>query len=188
MLTLNFTPFPTLETERLILRQLQPEDDVALFRLRSDDRVNKYLDRAKATSVEDVRLFIEKINTAIRNNETIYWAITLKNDALVIGTITLWNISEEHNKAEVGYELNPDFQGRGLMQEALKKVITFGFSTIKLQSIEAFTAKGNSKSTSLLEKNNFQRDYNLEKEFSVKEDFKGMVIYSLSKNLQSTPS
>ncbi len=125
---INFTPFPNLTTERLILRQVNIQDADEIFALRSDERVNEFLDRPKAKIIDDARKFIEKINDQIAKNKVIYWAITLKNDNKVIGTICYWNISTEHSKAEIGYELHPDFQGKGIMQEAIIKVIDYGWA------------------------------------------------------------
>jgi len=153
--TINFTPFPTLTTERLILRQLKIEDQNEIFALRSDKRVNEFLDRTKADSVEDAINFIYKINTSIRDNEVLYWAITFKENIHLTGTICLWNISKENLTADIGYELLPDHQGKGIMQEAIAKVIDYGFEIIKLKAIDAEFAPGNTKSIKLLEKNGF---------------------------------
>ena len=152
---LNFTPFPNLITERLILRQVKIQDENEVFALRSDKRVNQFLDRPKPQIVDDARGFIEKINDQITKNEGIYWAITLKNNSKLIGTICYWNISKEHSRAEIGYELHPDFQGKGIMQEVIIKVIDYGFETMKLKSIDADLDPNNIKSINLLQKNGF---------------------------------
>ena len=121
------TTFPILTTERLILRQLEIQDEQEIFFLRSDERVNKWLVAPIAQNVDEARIFINKINCGINNNEWAYWAITLKNNNKLIGTICFWNISIEENKAEIGYVLHPHFQGKGIMQEAIHKVIEYGF-------------------------------------------------------------
>ncbi|MGE5518373.1 MAG: GNAT family N-acetyltransferase, partial [Candidatus Dadabacteria bacterium] len=133
----NFTPFPVLKTERLVLRQLKISDDKEIFALRSDDNINKYLDRKPAKSIDDARNFIQAINENIQRNASIYWAITLNGSDKLIGTICLFDFSNDNLKAEIGYELLPGFQGKGLMQEAAIKVIDFGIQHIGLNSIEA---------------------------------------------------
>lgn len=157
MLQLNFTPFPNLTTERLLLRQLNADDENEIFMLRSDERVNKYLSRQKTNSVEEAREFITKINDGIKNNESLYWGITFKENPVVVGTICLWNISKENDMAEIGYELIPEYHGKGIMQEAMTKVIEFGFENMKLKAIEAYTHPNNDSSIKLLEKNNFKK-------------------------------
>src|SRR5665811_2355555 len=128
-------PFPLLKTEHLILLQLTLEDDNEIFLLRSDESVNKFLDRPIAKTIDDARQFINKINESLRKNELIYWAITFKNHPKLIGTICLWNISEDGTKAEIGFELLPDYQGKGIIQEVLPKVVRYGFENMKLNSI-----------------------------------------------------
>src|SRR5688572_8831428 len=176
MLTINFTPFPNLATNRLLLRKLFPEDDREIYRLRSDETVNYYLERTKAESLNDARDFIEKINAGVENNKTVYWAIIYKSENSLIGTICIYNINIEKAKAEIGYELLPSYQGKGLMQEALHEVLQYASSTLHLKSIEGFTHKQNESSIALLTKNEFKRD--LQAEFGDRELPLDMVIYS----------
>ena len=152
----NFTSFPVLKTERLILRQLISSDNIEIFALRSDDNVNKYLNRKPSKSIDDAKTFIQTINKNIQRNDSIYWAITLNGTDKLIGTICLFDFSDDNLKAEIGYELLPDFQGKGIMQEATSKVIGFGIQHIGLNSIEAYTHSENESSTRLLKKLNFK--------------------------------
>jgi ribosomal-protein-alanine N-acetyltransferase len=158
MANFNFTPFPRLETVRLVLRQLQANDENEIFLLRSDQRVNKYLVRQKANGPEDARNFIHKMSGSVSRNETLYWAISLKNDPALIGAILYWNLSAEESRAEIGYEILPDFEGKGFMQEAIARVIEYGFEKMELKTIEAYLDPENQRSVKLLEKNNFKRD------------------------------
>jgi ribosomal-protein-alanine N-acetyltransferase len=153
----NFTPFPVLKTERLILRQLVIGDANEIFALRSDGNVNKYLDRKPGRSIDDAKIFIQAIDENIQRNDSIYWAITLNGSDKLIGTICLFDFSDDNLKAEIGYELLPGFQGKGIMQEAASKVIDFGIQHIVLNSIEAYTHSENQSSTKLLEKFNFKK-------------------------------
>jgi ribosomal-protein-alanine N-acetyltransferase len=154
----NFKPFPVLKTVRLTLRQLVSSDVNEIFALRSNGNVNKYLDRKPSKSIDDAKIFIQTINKNIQSNNSIYWAITLNGTDKLIGTICLFNFSGDNLKAEIGYELLPDFQGKGIMQEAISKVIDFGIQHIGLNSIEAYTHSENQSSTRLLEKFNFKKN------------------------------
>ena len=158
MSKLNFTPFPVLTTERLTLRCLELSDDQQLFMLRSNKTVNKYIVRTIQKNIKEIRTFISEINNGINNNEWIYWVITLKESPKLIGTICYWNFSSKKTVAEIGYELDPAFQGKGIMSEAIKKIVEFGFQEIELDAIEAYTHKKNNNSTKLLQKYNFKRD------------------------------
>ena len=155
---INLASYPELTTDRLTLRQLEDTDENEIFILRSDEQINQYIDRAKPTKIEEARQFITRINNNIKENKAFYWAITLKGNPKLIGTICLWNFSEDKKTVELGYELFPEFQGKGIMDEAVKKVIGFTFQTIGINTMEAFTHKDNLKSRSLLLKNNFLPD------------------------------
>ena len=156
MLNRSFVPFPILATERLILRQLVINDEQEIFTLRSDSEINKYLDRQLSNTVEDARNFINKVNENINNNDSLYWAITLSDKNILVGTICLFGFSDDNYKCEIGYELLTNFQGQGIMKEATEKVIDYAFNTIKVQKIEAFIHRDNQSSIKLLEKFSFR--------------------------------
>lgn len=153
----NFTPFPILKTQRLTLRQLLNTDTNEIFNLRSNHLVNKYLERSPCKSIEDANVFINTVNKNIQENKSLYWAITLIGNPNLIGTICLFDFSEDNTKAEIGYELLPDFQGNGLMHEALAKIIDYGFKNLGLHLIEAYSHFENSRSTKLLENFKFKK-------------------------------
>lgn len=182
MMQKNFGPFPVLQSERLILRKLSLDDAEEIFFIRSDEKVNKYLDRPRATSIWDAHNFINKTNRAIKNNECIDWAITFKDDSGLIGSICLWNLNEEENKAEVGYELLPDFQGKGIAHEAVLVVIDYGFNIMSLNKIEAYTHKENLASIKLLEKFEFVRDLQEESKIDFAVENPSTTVYSLWNN------
>jgi ribosomal-protein-alanine N-acetyltransferase len=179
MLTINFKPFPNLATERLLFRQLTFEDANEIFRLRSDERVNRFLTRNQYKTLEEAGAFINIINRNINNNEAIYWVITFKNDNKLIGTICLWNIQPENYRAEIGYELNPDFWGKGIMKEAIPKIIAYGFETMNLHSIEADLDPGNAQSVMLLEKNGFIKEGHFKESTFFNGKFSDRAVYSL---------
>jgi ribosomal-protein-alanine N-acetyltransferase len=175
----RFSSFQQLATERLSLRQLSLTDEEEIFALRSDETVNKYLDRPKATSLEDARAFINKINLGIY--PSFFWAICFKENPQLLGTICLWNFSEEEKKAEIGYELLTQFHGKGIMQEAFLQVVKFGFQTLELDCIEAWTTIQNTGSTKILQRNHFKRDFSLENKIDRTVEGPDLIIYSLSK-------
>lgn len=128
----NSTSFSRLTTKRLILQKETKEDS------------NQIL----------FSLYRNKINR-IPKIQNIYWNIILKSNLKLVGTICLWNFSNNQKIAEVGYDLNSTFQGKGIMSEALECVIRFGFEKLGLEKIEAYTHRSNDASKKLLLKNNF---------------------------------
>jgi len=151
-------PFPEIKTERLLLRRVKEFDDEVILFLRSDKTMNKYIQRPESeltkTKAEALQ-FIKRINDEIENNISITWGITLNGNPNLLGTICLWNFSKDKKTAEVGYGLNPAFHKKGIMNEALKTIVDFGFKELGIHKIEAFTQKGNESSRKLLVRNGF---------------------------------
>ena len=164
MVNKSFTPFPILTTERLTLRQLSTDDGQSIFALRSDPEINKYLDRQPSKTMEDAISFIKKINDNIEKNISIYWAITLTDSQIIVGTICLFDFSDEKNKCEIGYELLTDFQGQGIMKEAAEEVTGYAFQTMRLQKIEALTHIRNRNSIRFLTKSGFKKSIETDNE------------------------
>jgi len=179
MLTVNFHPFPTIQTERLLLRRMAKTDAVHLFGLRSDKNVMQHIGRPIAISIDDAMEIINVINEQLINNNGITWAITLRGTRELVGTIGLWRIIKEHHRAEIGYLLDPKLQGKGLMNEAIKSVVEYGFKNMKLHSIEAHVSPNNNASVKLLEKNNFIREAHFKENFYFNGKFLDSYIFSL---------
>jgi ribosomal-protein-alanine N-acetyltransferase len=146
---------PLLTTERLTLRQLQSSDDKAIFTLRNNGQVNAFIQRPLLNNRNEAQYFITVIDEGINNKEWLYWALILKSNQQLIGTICLWHFSKGNTVAEIGYEMHPDYQGKGLMSEAIQTIIRYGFHILHLKRIEAYTQPANAMSIKLLEKNGF---------------------------------
>lgn len=163
MLKLNFTPFPVLETERLLLRAARLSDAKALAELRSQPRVNEFLDRNVNMTLQEAEQRIIKLAAETQRNNSIEWIIQFKDEDTMIGSICLWNIIPEEDKGEMGYEMHPDHYGKGIMTEAMQHVINYAFTIMQLKTIEALPHKDNIKSIQVLERNGFSRDFDLKK-------------------------
>jgi ribosomal-protein-alanine N-acetyltransferase len=146
-----------LHTPRLLLRPLKETDEDFIYSLRSNEQVNKFIDRVPAETIEDASAFIRKINEGVAENKSYYWGIVLKETSTMVGTICLWNLSADRKSAELGYELHPDHQGQGYMHEAMKEVIGFVFRS-GFTCLQAYTHEDNLASTKLLLKCGFVHD------------------------------
>lgn len=166
-MNINLRPFPMLITERLTLRKLTIQDADEVFHLRSDEKVNACLDRKPATTIQDAKDFIKKIENTLQNMEGVYWAITFNTNETLIGTICYYNLDLENNIAEIGYELRSLYHGQGIMQEAVKKVIDYGFEVMQLNSITAFPRMDNKMSIKLLKRNGFELDKAVEDNYAM---------------------
>src|SRR5438045_3845822 len=113
-LTATFTPFPILETERCILRAPTADGLASLFALWGSPEVSRYLGRPQTASLEEARTRLEILQGAYQNQTSILWAVTSRAENRVIGTVLLMNFQRQHHRAELGYELIPDWWGKGL--------------------------------------------------------------------------
>ena len=179
MLQLNFRPFPLISTNRLLLRKISKDDADEIFKLRSSKNIMQYIDRPLAKNIEDAMSLIELIMTALKNNDAVTWAITVKDHPQLIGTIGFWRIQKEHYRAEIGYLLSDAFQRQGIMQEAVTAVINYGFNVMQLHSVEANVNPGNTASIKLLEKNKFVREAHFKENYYYNGKFLDSFVYSL---------
>jgi len=107
MLQPDFSSFPELFTERLVLRKTVLNDAPEVFFLRSDPQVLKYLGREPCTSLDEAKTFIELLTRNLDNNDAVAWAIALKDKpGIMIGSISYWNMDKAAYRSEIGYVLH----------------------------------------------------------------------------------
>jgi len=145
----EFAKYSSIKTERLILRLINAQDVDITYLLRSNPIVGKYILRPLCKDRVEAKAHVDKVINLMQSNESIIWVIEFEKS---IGTICLWNFSKDRKTAEIGYDLLPEYYNKGIMTEALKTVLHFGFNTLKLKTIEAFTHKENSNSIKLLKR------------------------------------
>lgn len=185
MLNFNFAPFPVIETERLVLRRITNNDVNEVFELRSNPETMKYIPRPLAKTAEDALEHIATIEEKIVLNEGINWGITLKNNSKLLGIIGFYRMQPENYRAEIGYMLLPEFHAKGIITEALKRLIPYGFNDLKLHSIEAVIDPGNLASENVLQKCGFIKEAHLKECQFYEGKFIDKVIYSLLNNYNS---
>lgn len=152
----EFSIFPALETERLSLRRLSPADAQAIYELRSQAEVARLTGKEPFKGIDEATAYIQKIEKLYKEAACVFWAISYKGQSALIGTICFWNFDSINNYVEIGYELLPGFQKKGIMWECISTVINFGFKNMGVDAITAFPSAHNPASVSVLEKLNFK--------------------------------
>lgn len=169
-----------LDTNRLHLRPLTHNDADALFAYFKLEEVMTYYDLAPFKLREEAENLINIWNNRFINNEGCRWAITLKeNTSIAIGTCGFHNISKENNRAEIGYELDPNFWDKGIATEVSKKLIEYGFNTLKYRRLEAFIHPHHSASRNVLHKSGMETEGILREYFYEKGVFVDAEILSI---------
>nr|WP_199000480.1 GNAT family N-acetyltransferase [Flavobacterium sp. ASV13] len=179
MLQFNFTPFPVLDTERLLLRRITDDDVNEVFELRSNPETMKYIPRPLVKNSEDALEHIAMIEDKIITNMGINWGITLKDNSKLLGIIGYYRLQPENYRAEIGYILLPEFHGKGIIPEAVNRLITYGFEDLNLHSIEAIIDPENYASEKVLQKCGFVKEAHLKESDFYEGRFLDKVIYSL---------
>ncbi|WP_438350704.1 GNAT family N-acetyltransferase [Paenibacillus sp. FA6] len=170
--------FPVLETERLILRQLRLEDAVDLYDYFSNDEVTEFYDLDSFSELKQAEDLIKIWNERYINLQGYRWGITLKTEDRIIGSCGFHKCSKKHFKAEIGYELTPEYWHKGIMTEVIGAVIKYGFDELELNRIEAVIHRDNVNSRKLLEKSGFNEEGLLMEYFYEKQRFVDAVIFS----------
>ncbi|RQO73884.1 N-acetyltransferase [Pedobacter sp. KBW06] len=178
ILKFHFDKLPVLESERLLLREQTLGDAAALFKIRSNDAVMKYIPRPKPKSIADIEALINEINENFLKHESLGWVITLKeNPERYVGHIGYWKIDAANFRAEVGYLLDPEFWGQGIIVEALSLVTDFGFNAVGLHSICAVIDPENQASARALLKSGYVKEAHFKQDFYYNGQFQDTEIY-----------
>lgn len=149
---------PSLETERLLLRPLGMGDLEFVFRHFSDPDVNRYLlDEEPLTTREQAQAIIDFYSLPGRKSYN-RWVLVRKMDAHPVGTCGYHQWQTTHHRAEIGYDLEKASWKQGIMTEALRVILSYGFEQMELNRVEALVYVENDASIRLLERLGFQKE------------------------------
>jgi RimJ/RimL family protein N-acetyltransferase len=171
--------FPSLETERLILRQLTLEDTDFVFRHFSDPAVTQYLmDEPPVTEYAQAQEIVQSYLEPEGKTHN-RWVIVRKSDRQPIGTCGYHRWEKQYFRTEIGYDLGPSFWGQGYMTEAMNTVIRHGFEGMGLNRIDALVYVGNHRSARLLQKLGFKQEGILRDYFCLDGKFYDHTLFAL---------
>ncbi|KIO52844.1 GNAT family N-acetyltransferase [Flavobacterium hibernum] len=147
--------FPTIKTERLLLRQFADNDLENVFEGLSHPEVIKYYGVSFQTleATKEQMLFFADLE---KNDTGIWFAICSADNKTFYGAGGLSNLSKEHKKAEIGFWLIPNFWGHGIIKEAIPLICNYGFYNLGLHRIEGFVESENKNCKSVMAKLDFQ--------------------------------
>ena len=178
----SFVPaFPELQlpTQRLILRPLALEDAQALFQICSDPAVMRYAGSLPWSVLAQAQQRIERHLAAHLKDEYLCLGLFRQDNARLLGTCTLFNLSEQCRRAEIGYILARPLWGCGYMHEALVALIDYGIQAIQLNRIEADVDPRNLASVKSLQRLGFHQEGYLRERWIVAGEVSDSALYGL---------
>lgn len=139
-----------LETERLILRPFEEKDVDAVFEMRSNEEIMRYI-REPQTKRKETVSWIQMISEKWGTEEIGFCAVVEKASGNCIGWCGLWRLKET-NEIEVGYAIKKDFWGNGYATEAAEKFLEYGFRELNLDRIVAVAYPENEASQKVMKR------------------------------------
>ena len=182
----NAIEFPQLETDRLLLRMMTHDDINAVFTHFSNEEIARYQDEHPAKSTDEVREIIDWGKGLVAHKMGALWGLFRREDDSFLGQVNCVfradnNFTMNIHRAEIGYDLTPQYWGSGYMSEAVASVIPYIFTNTKIDRIEAIIHPDNTRSHNVVKRAEFQKEGTLRHYVFWENEHWDMVIYSLLK-------
>jgi ribosomal-protein-alanine N-acetyltransferase len=175
-----FEDLPELETERLLLRKMRLDDARAMFAYASDPEVTRYVLFETHRSIEDSEAYLRVAVEGYERGDFGGWGVVLKDSGAFVGTCGVdFGYAPEHARAELGYVLSREHWGKGLVPEAVRAVIRFGFGRMELNRIQARCIAENTASARVMEKAGMTYEGTLREYQLIKGAYRDMKFYSI---------
>ncbi len=176
------TKFPELETERLVLRQITMDDLDFYMKHFSKREIVEGSGFPAPENEESARgELLRYIINLYNEGGGFRWGISERGQARLIGTCGFYAWDKDAKKAQIGYDLDPEFWGKGIMKEALSEMFKFGFEEMKLNRIQCLIMPENRRSIGLVRSLGFKEEGLLRENSIFEGRFRDDVAFSLLK-------
>jgi [ribosomal protein S5]-alanine N-acetyltransferase len=173
--------FEILSTEHLSLRKLTPEVFDYIYTMYSDEALLHFLGLTDEKTLEIEKEKHQK-GLSTHNRSFLYFQVIHKITDKIIGWCGYHTWYLDHNRAEIGYGLfDESYKGKGIMTEAIKPILDYGFHKMNLHRIEAFIAPENIPSIKLVERFGFIKEGHLRQHYFKNDVMEDSVVYALLK-------
>jgi len=169
----------TLTTPRLLLRPLRDVDAPALFAIFSDPQVMRYWSAPPWQHIDAAHTMIALDRQAMASGEHLRLGLERTQDHDLVGVCTLFALSRQCRRAEVGYCLASRAWGRAYMDEALRALLQHGFTELALNRVEADIDPRNEASARSLERLGFKKEGHLRERWIVGDEVSDTALYGL---------
>ncbi len=170
---------PIITTPRVVLRWISEDDIDSLYEIFSSPQVMRYWSSAPLPDREAAADLQREIAEGNESETMLKWGLALRDSDTVIGTTTLFNLSLDNGRAELGYAMAHAHWGRGYMNEALTALVSHAFEVMELRRLEADVDPRNAASIRTLERLGFQREGFLRERWHVNGEIQDAFFYGL---------
>lgn len=170
---------PIITTPRVVLRWISEDDVDSLYEIFSDPRVMRYWSTVPLPHREAAVALQREIAEGNGSETMLKWGIALRDSNKMIGTTTLFNLSLDNGRAEIGYAMAHAYWGKGYMTEALTALVAHAFEVMELRRLEADVDPRNAASIRTLERLGFQREGFLRERWRVNGEIQDAFFYGL---------
>lgn len=173
-----FGDFPALDLGYIVLREIKAADARDYFEYMNNRAMEVFLTKENSPSgINEAMEEVKYWKSLFPQKRSIYWAIALKENDKMIGTAGFNLISFPNARAEISYDLNPEYWGRGIMLTSINAILKFADIALELVRIQATVIIDNERSIKLLERAGFKKESLLEKYEVVEGQHKDYYIY-----------
>ncbi|MFX1464550.1 MAG: GNAT family N-acetyltransferase [Promethearchaeota archaeon] len=167
----------------LIFRKITEDDAEFVYKSLNEENLTSFLSLGPLNSIEQSKKLLKKYlkywDKLIQFNYIIELNLTKKAK---IGSISLWNVSWRHKRAQIGIWLIPSFWNKGFGERSINLIKIIGLFHLKLNRLEAYIAIENERSISLFEKCGFKKEGVLRQYLNFQEKFHDALIMGFIKN------
>src|ERR1044072_3234446 len=176
---MNAETLPIITTPRVVLRWISEDDIDSLYEIFSNRHVMRYWSTVPLPNREAAVALQREIAAGNEGEPMFKGGIALRDSDKVIGTATLFNLSLENGRAELGYAMAHAYWGKGYMNEALNALVSHAFEVMKLRGLAADVDPRNAASIRSLERLGFQREGFLRERWHVNGEIQDAFFYGL---------
>lgn len=173
--------FPTLETERLLLNELQAGDIPRIVQYASNPQISQFtLNIPHPYSEKDAISWMAQCHQRFQEGTQVVFAIRLKPELEFIGGIGLM-LAKKYHHAEMGYWIAQPFWNQGYVSEALASIMAYGFQKLQLNKLFATHLDQNTASGKVMIKNGMVREGVLKEHIYKNGAYFDLIQYGLTR-------
>jgi RimJ/RimL family protein N-acetyltransferase len=154
-------------------------DPVWLYQRLPEVAAHMLWDARDLVQVEVALKRMVKEDRLVREGDCLSLALVNRDDGVVVGQVELVWLSERHGQGEIGYMLNPRYQGGGLATEAVREVLRLGFEGLRLHRIVGRCSAANTASAALLARVGMRREAHFRQNMLVKNAWRDEYVYAM---------